>query len=422
MLWVFALAFGLLAGCSPDAPPNPAPAAPAPDAVSAIPTAPIVRVLLLEGRSSLRISAEAPPTIHTASPDAARRLGLSPGVPSTVQLQAGAWTVGNVPIGEGLLEIDPATDGDLTLERRRYHGTYRLVPTSPNTFDVVNVVPIDAYIQGVLPGELRADWLEQTYQAQAIVSRTYAIYCAKAGRPADVRPPDLRPWFDLFADERSQVYGGITAETPKAVDAVTSTAGQVVAYGEPGHERIIKAYFSSCCGGVGQSAADAFGDPPTVPLTEQAVGTCCSASPHYSWPDVVLGKAELTRRLRAYGMTMNRSEKNLASVTRIDIAASNSLGRPVKFAISDVQGHRLILSGQELRLAINAGATPTTRLLSTNCQVSNEPTAVRFFNGHGAGHGVGMCQWCAEARAAMGMPAQAIVTAAFPGAVVLRAY
>jgi SpoIID/LytB domain protein len=47
---------------------------------------------------------------------------------------------------------------------------------------------------------------------------------------------------------------------------------------------------------------------------------------------------------------------------------------------------------------------------------------VLFTEGHGYGHGVGMCQWCAEAEASQGWNDESIVLAAFPGAKLVRAY
>jgi SpoIID/LytB domain protein len=55
-------------------------------------------------------------------------------------------------------------------------------------------------------------------------------------------------------------------------------------------------------------------------------------------------------------------------------------------------------------------------------QLDNQPREIRFINGHGLGHGVGMCQWCAERRAEMGMGYQQIVLLAYPESKLLKAY
>ena len=85
------------------------------------------------------------------------------------------------------------------------------------------------------PSEMPSAWKPEALQAQAIAARTYAV----ATRKAPTRP------FDLYPDERSQVYGGLAAEQPSTSAAVDATAGQVVIY----DGKTIVTYFSSSSGG-----------------------------------------------------------------------------------------------------------------------------------------------------------------------------
>jgi stage II sporulation protein D len=279
---------------------------------------------------------------------------------------------------------------------------------------VINDVNLEDYLKGVLASELPQTWLDETYKAQAIVSRTYALYEVKS-KPGGTS-------YDLFGDERSQMYGGVSAETDRARRAVAATTGTVVVAGLPRHEHIIKTYFSSCCGGVGQSAADAFGDPPSVALTEQAVGTLCSASPHFNWGPIVISKTELTSRIRKYGRLNNRPEQYMSALARLDISGYNSLGRPVRFVATDVRGDKYEFTGEQIRQAVNTDSTATTKLFSSFFRIDIEPTAIGFVDGHGSGHGVGMCQWSAEARAQQGMQYDEIVHKAYPGTMLVQAY
>jgi SpoIID/LytB domain protein len=112
----------------------------------------------------------------------------------------------------------------------------------------------------------------------------------------------------------------------------------------------------------------------------------------------------------------------MAPVVRIDIEANNHLGRPVRFVVTDAHGNRYTWNGEEIRWAVDTDSTDTTKLRSSLFQIDNEPTVIRFTNGHGQGHGVGMCQWCAQRRAELGMGYQAIVTTAYPGSKLLQAY
>jgi stage II sporulation protein D len=390
-------------------------------------TTPVVRVRLLanQDRATLRVSSI--PTVKAASEIAALRLNMNFGVDVAVTLTpTGQWQIGGVTVpGSGELTVWPSQAGSVAVNGKPYRGSFRFVPVTPTApavaaFDVVNDVDIDSYLKGVLARELLRGWNAETYYAQAIVARTYALHEAKMrGRN--------RHW-DLFPDQRSQVYGGVDDESAKSREAASETAGIVLAYGQPGTERIFKTYFSACCGGVSQSAADAFGEPYVVPLSDQDLQGLCSQAPRYNWGPVEISKEELTRRLRAYGARpgRERGEKDMAMLARLEIQLANRFNRPVRFVIVDVNDQRYSISGEELRIAINAGAKdqPGTRVHSSFFKVVNEPGSdvIRIVEGHGNGHGVGLCQYCSEARADAGMRHEDIVLSAFPRAKLVRAY
>jgi stage II sporulation protein D len=354
---------------------------------------------------------------------------LSGGESALVTLSADGWKIAAAALPAGELTIEPESDGSASVDGHAYRGSYHFVPTSARTFDVINHVGIDPYLKGVVAKEMFPQFLPEAYKAQAIVARTYALYESRTAPPG-------RSW-DLFPDTRSQVYGGISGESAKSRSAVDETTGVVAAFGPAGQERIFKAYYTSCCGGAGQSSSQAFGDPDFEPLRDQAVGRRCALSPRFNWGPVVISKEELTRRFHAFGAEHNRPEKSIGMIQKIEIAKLNASGRPVQFTVSDARGVRYLLSGEELRWAVNAeapqiagtaaapgaGATrPTNTLPSSYFRPVADGPNIRFEQGHGFGHGVGLCQWCAEAEAEQGVPAEQIVLSAFPGAKLVRAY
>jgi stage II sporulation protein D len=323
----------------------------------------------------------------------------------------------------GVLYVAPASEGSVSINDSPYRGQYRLVPTGGAKFDVINDLNMDAYIAGVLPRELPAAWHQETYRAQAIVARTYALYERQMSRD--------RTW-DVYPDDRSQMYGGVAAESAKSRDAAMFTSGIVVAYGPPGQERIFKAYFSSCCGGVTQSAADAFGDKYIEPLSDQNTKGLCNASPRFSWGPVVIKKDEMCRRFKLWGLHRGSPIKDLQGISDIQIQAQNVYGRPTRFQITDTHGTRYSLSGEEFRWAVNTDADhdlkgldkqgQLTILWSSFVKVICDSDSIRFVEGHGWGHGVGMCQWCAERRAEAGGLHEDIVLAAYQRSKLMRAY
>lgn len=376
---------------------------------------PLVRVRLLQDQSSVRISASSNPGFKIA-PAGAKNIPESTlamaGKAISITHSPSGWVLGGSQVARGELHLLPRPEGSLSVNGKVYRGNFRLVPTSGGKFDVVNDVEIDAYLKSVVSKELLKDWHPEAFKAQAIIARTYALYeIATSGGG--------RHW-DVYDDERSQVYGGLSAESSLSVQGVETTRGIVLAYGNPGVERIFKTYFSACCGGIGQSASDAFNDPLYPPLTEKNVGTLCGDSPRYQWGPVTLTKAEATRRIKLWGAARSRSEANLVSVSRIQPSHQNRFGRPVRFLLTDSKGTQYSLMSEELRTALNT-ASPGRTAWSGFILIRDNGNSFTF-SGRGSGHGVGMCQYCCQAMALQGRRHEDIVRFSYPGSVLIRAY
>ena len=375
------------------------------------PVAPVVRVRLLQDQHLVTLTASRP---LSASIGPAKPIPLK--VPQNtavpVRLTGEGWRVGDETLlSPGELTIEPEAEGTVSVNGAAYRGRYRFVPTPQGSFDVVNDVDIDGYLKSVVSKELLWHWHAEAYRAQAIVARTYALYQA-AGT-------DGRGHYDMNDDVRSQVYGGIDHETSKSREAVDATAGVVLAHKTERGYKVFKSYFSSCCGGITASASDVFNEPDIKPLSARYVGPLCKASPRFSWGPLVLTKADLTRRFRTWGNARQHALKDVAEVAAVDVMTVNPYGRPVRFLVTDVKGARYALSGEEFRWSVNAGGVV---LNSSFVKPVNEGDSVRFVEGHGWGHGVGMCQWCAQAYAEHGVAHEDIVLKSFPGAELKRAY
>jgi SpoIID/LytB domain protein len=137
---------------------------------------------------------------------------------------------------------------------------------------------------------------------------------------------------------------------------------------------------------------------------------------------VVIRKDELTRRVRAWGARRGRPERDIATIARLEIAQLNRYGRPVRFTFTDVRGAQYSLGSEETRWAINADANGGPTVLSSFFKPVNETETIQFVDGHGWGHGVGLCQWCAQSWASRGVRHEDILRASYPGSVLVRAY
>lgn len=131
------------------------------------------------------------------------------------------------------------------LNGKAYRGKIEVFVNSRGSLTVVNVVPLEEYLLGVVPSELGLPQLE-AQKAQAVAARTYAI--ANIGTFG-------KQGFDMVPTVSSQVYKGVSIETRMGTQAVQSTRGMVATYnGKP-----ITAYYTSTCGGRTEDGVNIFG-------------------------------------------------------------------------------------------------------------------------------------------------------------------
>jgi stage II sporulation protein D len=127
-----------------------------------------------------------------------------------------------------------------------YRGKIEVFANTRGAVTVVNVIGLEDYVKGVVPNELSYPAIE-ALKAQAIAARTYAL--KNRGQFAS-------EGFDLLPTTRSQVYRGLTSETPLTSRAVEETRGMIATYnGEP-----INALYTSTCGGRTENSENIFND------------------------------------------------------------------------------------------------------------------------------------------------------------------
>ena len=380
--------------------------------------APLVRVRLLGNTTKMNLAAGASPVLSADVLATPVRLNL-PGEPVLVTLSAGGWRLGDQAFPRGELTLDPTdeeTASALEVNGTRYRGRVRLVPKGDNTFDVVNHLDVESYLMGVLPKEIPGSWTPAAHEAQAIVARTYAIFELKTTGAS-------RGHWDLWPDDRSQVYGGLSAEHARAREAVDATRGEVVVHDTEKGPRIFKAYFHSTSGGATLGNDAAFNEPPIDALGSVALGDLGKASSRFHWDAFAVTKTELTRRIKLWGEKAGHPTKKMATLDTIEVAERNANDRPTRFELKDVRGNRYSMLPEEMRWSVNTDrGDGKPQLFSAWFRPINNKTNVVFADGRGWGHGVGMCQWSAEAMAKNGQPSRTIVARSYPNTRIVRAY
>ena len=232
-----------------------------------------VRVLLAEGVKTVRVTSDiafrAKGVKGQPLPVAAGTIAFGPKLTPVV---AGK----RVPFGASVT-VSPGNGAQLRLGDVPYRGKL-LIERIPGGLRVVNVVGLDAYLLGVVPGEVPKEWPAEALKAQAVAARSYALANLLKDRP-----------YDLYADVRSQVYRGFQSESPTTTAAVRQTAGQVLQY----EGKVATTFYYSSSGGRTASALDVFGlDLPYLQATDDPWD---EASPHHAWPPKILTAAALRR-------------------------------------------------------------------------------------------------------------------------------
>ena len=124
-------------------------------------------------------------------------------------------------------------------------------------------------------------------------------------------------------------------------------------------------------------------------------------------------------------MARGHAMADLAGLTSIGPCARNVHGRPTRYAVTDGSGTRFEIAAEALRRAIDTNVeglrSPARSLRSSNITVSVSQNTVRIA-GRGYGHGAGLCQYGAEARAVDGATHREILTWYYPGAKIVTAY
>ncbi len=135
---------------------------------------------------------------------------------------------------------NPDKKGFFATKRRWYRGDM-IIYNVGGRLTVVNSLPLEEYLLGVVPSEMPSKWNLEAHKAQAIAARSYALAnLNKRGSHG----------YDLKDTPHDQAYGGASSETPQTTRAVLSTKGEVLTY----NNKIIPAYYHASSGGKTISA------------------------------------------------------------------------------------------------------------------------------------------------------------------------
>jgi len=314
------------------------------------------------------------------------------------------------------IRLEPGAEGaQMIAGTTPYRGAFR-VRLDGGQVTVVEVLEIETYLRGVVGWEI--GWLKPelhaAMEAQAIAARTYT--CARLGQFEAQS-------FDVFADERDQVYKGALREDAVVDRAIAATRGLVLRY----DGTLIQAYYSSTCGGF-TSWIERVWPKPAAPYLRGhrdaagAGGSFCAESPHFRWTETWSGgelqrtlQETLPRVLQLPAGTVVGTVQDLRIVTRDESARVLDLD-----VVTDRSTYRV--HGDAIRWALRpAGRTILRSIMFELDLERGDGTVTRVAaRGGGNGHGVGMCQSGALSMARRGYDRDAILGHYYPGTLLER--
>lgn len=282
-----------------------------------------------------------------------------------------------------------APGGFLQVNGKLYRQRLSVLPRAEGCM-VVNTLDLDHYLAGLLNKEMSPSWPLEALKAQAVASRSYALFQARQNR--------LRE-YDLESTTMDQVYAGAAAETPRSHQAVQETAGLVLS-----HARApLKAYFHANCGGRTElpEAVWGQGSPAFRPV---------QCPYHHRQRDrlqwqVHLSAQQIEGALRRVAGLLPQSFVKLA---HLEAGAPNPNQRLHDVVVSDARGQNLLLPANAFRAALG-----NTKVKSTAFRITASGSGYTI-RGEGYGHGVGLCQVGARAMAEAGKKFGAILKHYYP--------
>jgi stage II sporulation protein D len=394
----------------------------------------LVRVGLAENLAKQRVTCDGP--WHLASGKLGRKvLDLTPGdTVSTWHLQNKVMYASDLQGGimDWIILASDDPDHVLRWDDRPWRGELHFVPTPQDSvgMSLINVLELESYLAGVVPGEIgrgRPATDLAAVEAQAIAARTYtAAHLDGRGDRG----------FDVYADTRDQVYGGVAVEDSLCTAAVTATAGLVLRR----EGELVDTIYHSTCGGHTASAHEIWPVDPDPVLQGRADrrpdgNPWCAASKYLQWRqqwtwseltrvlqrtlpaylDIVAAPARAAWAADAFSPAIGgadgrdpgalhdlaiRSRTSEGRVDVLEITTDAGLyrvrGDRTRWVLRPPSGHPALLRSAWFDLEVDAG---------------RGVTAV----GRGWGHGLGLCQMGAVGRARAGQDARGILSYYYPG-------
>lgn len=326
--------------------------------------------------------------------------------------------IGSTSFSENPVTIVPEEDGTIEVEYSRdsrgnpvkpagvrYKGKLLIHLLPDRKLALVNEVDLEEYLKGVVGKEMNLSEGEEALKTQVITARTYAVHEQRLERIRRVKGER----FDLYDDERSQMYGGLERHTATAERLVDETRGMFLVY----EGRLVRTFYSSACGGHTEPAWEIMADE-TEKMPPLAGTACeyCQRRPLYRWKEpVLIPKKEIVERC----LPKDLQDKKIKSM---DVTRTLPGGHALEVSVTLENSSRVV----KLHATNDFKRNITAKLRSTLWDRIEDRGDFISIIGRGYGHGAGLCQVGAYEMAKDGRTASEILEYYYPGAKVQKLY
>lgn len=355
---------------------------------------PNVRVLLGSRSSDAKVTSTANMVVLNSNNGQVSTISANRG--TSVGVQGGKIVVNGKAI-DSVVTLKPAnSDAPFLFEGKGYRGGLTLRANNGKMM-VINSVPLEDYLYGVVPQEVIPSWPAAALEAQAVAARTYALHTMEENKGK---------LYDVSTSTDHQVYNGVSGETQATTNAVNKTKGMVMLY----NQRPINALFHSDGGGYTEDSVNVWGSdvPYLKGVKDFSTGTSTS-----NWT--------VTTSRQALESKLNAASKGVGKLKSIQLTP---LGKPgqqtsdrgvsgrIKSATFIGTSGKTTIDGDSLRsilglkstlfdFYVNHNPTKGAGKAYHNFTGSNDTV---YIKGHGWGHGLGMSQWGAAEMAKRATP------------------
>ena len=358
---------------------------------------PNVRVLLGSRSSDATVTSTANMVVLNSGNGQVSTISANKG--TSIGIRGGKIAVNGKAI-DTVVTLKPTnSDAPFLFEGKGYRGGLTLRANN-GTMMVINSVPLEEYLYGVVPQEVVPSWPAAALEAQAVAARTYALHTMEQNKGK---------LYDVSNSTDHQVYSGVSGEYQATTNAVNKTKGVVMLY----NQRPINALFHSDGGGYTEDSVNVWGNdiPYLKGVKDFSTGTSTS-----NWI--------VTTSRQALESKLNAASKGVGKLKSIQLTP---LGKPgqqtsdrgvsgrIKSATFIGTSGKTTVDGDSLRSILGLKSTLFDFYVNHNPAkgtgkayhnfTGNNDTV--YIKGHGWGHGLGMSQWGAAEMAKRATPGDA---------------